>query len=360
MSDPLALDEMSLAKDPMLAGLLASAPPRIPAEHAEAVLREHWGIDGQTHEIACERDQNFRVETTQGIGYVLKLSNPQENPQNTNFQTEALRWVERTDPTLPVPRVVATREGHQELTLKLPDGRYSVVRVLSWIDGTPLYMVGITPAMQEKIGTILARLGRALCGFKHPGARHAILWDIRNTTRLRPLTDALEKDGVGAMVREELEHFESEVAPRLSRLRRQIVHNDLNHHNIIVDPDDVGKIAGILDFGDLVDTHLAIDVAVAASYLANDDEPLTAVCRMVRAYHALTPLEREEILLLRDLIVARLVTSITITNWRAARYPDNAEYILRNNGPARSAMLSFAALPRNQVNQALLHACEME
>ena len=45
---------------------------------------------------------------------------------------------------------------------------------------------------------------------------------------------------------------------------------------------------------------------------------------------------------------------------RAARYPQNAAYILRNNGPARMGLRLFATIPRDQVAAALLAACNME
>lgn len=360
MSDIHSLDDTALQGDPLLAGLLASRPPKITPETAENFVREHWGIVGHAKEIACERDQNFRIEVASGSGYIFKLSNPHEDPQNTNFQTEALRWVERTDPGLPVPRSVPALNACHEVTLALPDGRRSVSRVLSWIDGIPMHQVTITHKMHAEIGTILARLGRAISAFDHPGARHALLWDITNVPRLRPLTVALAEDAVGQMVRDELDYFVNHVATPLSALRRQIVHNDLNHHNLLVDPADHERIIGMLDFGDMVETHLAIDVAVAASYLADAEDPVGAICRMVAAYHAVTPLQVQEVALLRDLIVARLITSIIITTWRAARYPENAAYILRNNGPARAAMAHFAKLPRQQVTRALMRACDME
>ncbi len=360
MSDTYSLEDAALTNDPLLAGLIASRPPKITPETAEAFLREHWGIDGQAREIACERDQNFRVVVRSGSGFIFKLSNPHEDPKNTSFQTEALRWLEKTDPGLPVPRSVSALNGSNEVTLTLPDGRRSVCRVLSWIDGIPLHQVAITDRMHAEIGSILARLGRAISEFDHPGARHPLLWDIANAARLRPLASVLKTDEIGQMVSDELVHFVSHVAIPLSQLRRQIVHNDLNHHNLLVNPADHSQIIGMIDFGDMVETQLVIDVAVAASYLANAEDPVGAICRMVAAYHAVMPLEVREVALLRDLIVARLITSIIITNWRAARYPENAAYILRNNGPARAAMARFATLPREGVTHALMRACNME
>jgi hypothetical protein len=70
----------------------------------------------------------------------------------------------------------------------------------------------------------------------------------------------------------------------------------------------------------------------------------------------MNPLTAPEIALLPDLISARLVTTLTISAWRAARYPENAPYILRNAPISRAgldALTDPAALART-----LLIACE--
>jgi hydroxylysine kinase len=360
MSESMTTGRLAVDNDPLLAGLLASAPPRFSPEQAQGLLRDHWGICGTALEIACERDQNFRITTEKGQDFILKVSNAVEDPLSTDFQTAALRWVEKVDPDLPLPRVVAALDGAFTQRLMLPSGQSNVVRVLSWLDGTPLHHVPMTLQMQAGIGTMTARLGLALQEFDHPGARHDLLWDIRHLSRLRPLTETLGGDAIAIAAMRELDHFETHVAPALKGLRRQVIHNDMNHHNILINESEKERITGVLDFGDMVNTYLAIDVAVATSYLASEDNPLEAISRLVAAYHAVLPLKREEIVLLRDLTVARLVASITITSWRAARYPENATYILRNNGPARIAIKRFASLATQSVNRALLSACDME
>ena len=102
-------------------------------------------------------------------------------------------------------------------------------------------------------------------------------------------------------------------------------------------------------------------MAVPVSYFVSIEEnPVACVCDFVGAHHAVVPLRPEEINLLPDLIVARLVTSITMASWRAERYSQNPDYILRNNGPARRALLRLAGLPRAEVTRALQSACDME
>ncbi|MCZ4353346.1 phosphotransferase [Roseovarius aestuarii] len=341
--------------------VLASAAPEVSQGQAEDIAAKYFGVKGAARNLASERDTNYYVRTAEGRGYALKFANPAEPPENTNFQTEALLYLEKIDPSLPVPKVVGGIDGAHERTLTLSDGRKSVVRLLTWVEGEQVANVGVSGALRRDIGVSLARLGSALSGFDHPAAAHDILWDIKNALRLRDKVVEVPGQDLRAQVGAELDNFEANVAPRLPFVRQQVIHNDLNHYNVVVHPDSPEQVAGILDFGDMVKTALVIDVAVAASYLTSlPDNALDCVTDVVSAYHAVTPLTRPEVELVRDLIVARLVTSICITNWRASRYAENADYILRNNGPARLGMANFASLPRDMVTEHLLRACHME
>ena len=46
-----------------------------------------------------------------GQHHILKVANPAESAVSINFQTEALLWLERRDPGLPVPKVVRALDG---------------------------------------------------------------------------------------------------------------------------------------------------------------------------------------------------------------------------------------------------------
>lgn len=361
MSETLNTLSASDAVHGALGGALNSPPPAIDEATAVRLMQTYFGIAGVAENIACERDANFHIIAEDGRGFTLKVSNPAEPEINTNFQTEALLWLQGRDPGLPVPKVVRSLEGKSEFPLVLADGRSSVIRVLTWLDGLPVARVGVTPALRRDMARSLARLGNAFEGFEHPASGHDILWDVKNAATLRPLIEALSEPDLRRQLAAELDHFEGAVLPVLETLRRRVVHNDLNLHNVVLDPADPDRITGILDFGDMVKTPLIIDLAVAASYhTPSAGNGLEVVCDMVRAYHEVLPLERRELSVLRDLIVARLMTTVAITEGRAARYPQNATYILRNNGPAREGLRNFATLPQDQVTAALLAACNME
>lgn len=348
------------AADTAADALLTSAAPVIEDHGAEAIALRHFGVAGRVSRLTSERDVTFCLSAADGRKYSLKFANPAEPHALTDFQTQALLRLAAADPGLPVPRILPSLSGQNEVVLPLADGRESVVRLLSWLEGEQVARIAVGQGLRRDIGTTLARLSTALAHFEHPAAEHDLLWDIRHADRLVPLIAAVPEAEMRAALTGELDHFATGVLPLLRGLRRQVVHNDMNHYNILVEPSRPSRISGVLDFGDMVMTHLVADVAIAGSYLiAGAEDPVAAICDMLGAYHPVLPLQEAEIALLRDLVVARLATTICITEWRASRYPENAAYIRRNNGAARDGMQRFATLPRDRVTAAFRRACGM-
>lgn len=334
--------------------LLASAPPVLTDDQAMALAHDHFGLTGSLRRLTSERDLNFHI-VAPGGAFVLKIANPAEPHAVTNLQTAALLHLERHAPDLPVPRVIRARDGRYEIDL--PQG---LVRLLSYLDGRMMHTAPRTPALRRALATIAARLTIGLQGFSHPAASHVLQWDIRHSTHLRPLLPDIADPHLRALASDFLDHFDRDIAPRLPECRWQVVHNDLNPHNVVVDADDPSRLRGILDFGDMVHTPLICDLAIAASYQIDTADCLTGLTEMAAAYHAVLPLTRVEAYLLYDLVLARMVTTIAITSWRAARYPDNAPYILRNFASARSGLHALSAIPRDAARAAIARACGQE
>jgi len=332
------------------AGQLLSLPPPSLAPQALAQLAKlHWGLAGTLHPLTSERDQNHRLKTPEA-SYTLKLANPAEPEELTEFQTLALLHTAKIAPGLPVPRVVPGRCGRS--IIPTPDG---ALRLLTWCPGTPLAHLPRTPALATSIGTALGHLDAALAGFHHPAADHHLLWDIRNASDLTPLLPALPDD-LRPRVTAFLDHFRRTLAPALAQLPRQVIHGDFNPHNLLADPAEPDRLTGILDFGDMTLSHRACDLAVAGSYLIDPTDPGALLAPLVAAFHVANPLTAQEIALLPELIIARLVTTLTISAWRAARYPENAAYILRN-APTSRAGLDALTDPYRLADQ-LHKACE--
>jgi hydroxylysine kinase len=337
-----------MTQDPA-GSLLSLPPPRLSVPALESLVARHWGETGTLTPLTSERDQNHRLDTG-SASFTLKLANPAEPAVLTDFQTLALIHVATTCPDLPVPRVIPARDGRT--VIPTPDG---ALRLFSWLPGTPLAHLPRSRDLAAAIGTALGRLDADLARFQHPAADHHLLWDIRNAADLAPLLPALPND-LRPRIQAGLDRFRGRTAPRLARLPRQVIHGDFNPHNLLADPADPCCLTGILDFGDMTLSHRVCDLAVAASYLVDPVDPTALVLPLTRAYHAANPLTAAEIMLLPDLITARLATTLVISAWRAARYPDNAAYILRN-APASRAGLDALTDPETLADQ-LVDACE--
>ncbi|MEY4984462.1 MAG: hypothetical protein RIR62_2728 [Pseudomonadota bacterium] len=334
-----------------LGSLLTSPPPALRVAEVAGLVARHWGLYGAFVPLTSERDLNFRL-TGEGGSHVVKIANSAEPVAQTRFQNRALRHVAARDAGLPVPRVVAARDGADEVAL--PSGH--LMRVITWLDGTPLHLARRGAAQRAALAEGLARLTVALRGFDDPAADHLLLWDIKNAARLRPLLPLVPDEHLRAICQDVLDRFDA-LAPALTGLRAQVVHSDLNPHNVLVAPDDPDRLAGIIDFGDMVRTPVICDLAVACAYQIDRDRPLASLVEFAAAYHRLHPLTAEERDMLLDLTATRMVTTVAITGWRAAEYPENRDYILRNFPSARAGLLALAGVPRAEALAALAAAC---
>lgn len=336
---------MAITDDTILA-----TPAPVHSLDAAAAIAERFGVTGEASALSSERDSNFRIAADDGREYLLKVSNPAEDPQVARFQTETLLWVARADPSLPVPRPLTAPNGAFDIRIGGAGATEQIVRLLTYLPGVQLHTVDPTPALRRNIGASLARLDRALDGFSHPMSGYAILWDLKHAPDLRHLLEFIDDSERRALVASVLDRYEARVRPAAGELRWQVIHNDFNRHNLLCASKQGVEITGIIDFGDIVRTPLINDLAIACSYHTAADG-WGAAAEIAEGYNGgmkLTPLERE---LLPDLIATRLGMTTLITGWRAARYPENRDYILRNAGQAWGGLGYFHAAGRQSIQQ---------
>ncbi|MFH5925707.1 phosphotransferase [Roseomonas xinghualingensis] len=318
---------------------LTLAPP--PSFHPEAlrqVLSEQYGLEGRLEPLGGERDRNLRLILADGAVFLVKLAHPDEDPAITDFQTAALLHLEEADAALPVPRMRRTREGATAIPHSAGDGRPCLLRVLTFLPGQPMTEAA-GPGRAHDLGGLTARLNRALAGFAHPADTRRLIWDLREAPALRALLPNVAEPVLRDLASAALDRFEAEAAPLLARLPEQVIHNDLNPHNVLVEAGDPTRLAGIIDFGDMVRASRLQEVATTCAYLLRPGPaPLAGPAAFLAGYRAVLPLPEEEAALLPRLIATRMAMTVLITSWRARRQPENATYILRNMPGARAGL----------------------
>ncbi len=337
-----------------------TAPPAPVATHwAADLLQRHYGMAGQLKPLTGERDANFLLEPADGgARCMLKLSHPDEDPVVADFQTQALLHVAHTDPALPVQRLLPDRHGAPSVQIQDAQGRTRVARVFSFLEGLPMPQAPRSAAQRSSVARMLARLDRVLAGLDHAAAARELPWDIQRADRVRPLLVHVADPARRALAEAALDGFVRRTKPRLATLRRQPIHNDFNLYNLLVDPAEPARVSGILDFGDMVHAPLVDDLAVAASYHIDEQgDALATIARFAADYHAVSPLTDAETLALLDLVRARLAMVVAISGWRAARQPENAAYLMRNNAVSWARLQVCADLTPEQVHNAIHTAC---
>jgi 4-aminobutyrate aminotransferase-like enzyme/Ser/Thr protein kinase RdoA (MazF antagonist) len=333
-------------------------PPGFSEEEARRIAAELFGLGGDFRLLKSERDQNFGIQTEEGDGFVLKLSNAVEDPGVVDFQVRALGHIERQDPELTVPRVLRAKDGAASVTVKDGQGIRHIARVLTYLPGTLLDEVTMTLALWRNVGEIAARLDLALRGFFHPHARQEHPWDITRCAALRPHTHHIADAAARRNSEQILDHMAGNIIPRLKGLRHQVIHADVHSKNTLIDPGRPDRITGVLDFGDMVFAPLVAEVAIAADVEGvPDGELVETLGAVVAGFDSVLPLEEEEIDLVYDLVLARLAVTATIIAWRKEMRPDQPDYIHESEAPCWGTIEDLLARGRAQVRASLRRAC---
>ncbi len=120
-----------------------------------------------------------------------------------------------------MPRVIASTRGNEREWITAADGKRHMVRVLSWLPGTPLSQskpLGMRAL--RNAAAFQAKLARGLQGFFHPHARHFVAWDIQRALLLEPGIQTWVADDAKALCADFNARFQREVLPTPAVLAR--------------------------------------------------------------------------------------------------------------------------------------------
>lgn len=330
--------------------------PKIALDQVQAVAADLFGLEGTFKPLSSERDQNFRVATTDKT-YVFKISNADEEVGVVDLQTRGLQHIAQRDPTLAVPRVVLTKDGQPYTTVKL-NGQDHIVRVLSFVPGVTINQVPKTAVLRRSLGQFLGKLDLALRGFFHSHARHELLWDITQCLDLAPHAIHIQDKATRNNIAEIMATMETAVLPKLSTLRHQIIHNDAHAENTLVDPENPEQMSGLLDFGDMIYAPLIVEVVIAADLSRVPvEEMLPSLAALVAGYDNVVPLEADEIDLIYDLVLSRLAITAIIAAWRNSQTSGEQPYLAESEKGIWRTIADLMAIGRDKTCDALRAAC---
>ncbi|MEX1246409.1 MAG: aminotransferase class III-fold pyridoxal phosphate-dependent enzyme [Thermoanaerobaculia bacterium] len=333
-----------------------AAASRLREEDAVRLARDLYGLAASAQPLPSERDQNFRLAADRGE-FVLKIAGPTESAGVLDLQNGALAWLAARAPQLPLPRLVPSISGEPVCRA---DGR--LIRLLTYLPGTTLAEARPhTPELLREVGRLLGLLDGALSGFAHPAAvGRDLLWNPERA--LEVIARHAGKIGAAeprALVDHFVAAFEETVAPVSGELPRSVIHNDANDYNLLVGDPAPGPraLAGLLDFGDMVETWTVAELAVAIAYaIFRKPDPVAAACALAAGYHETRPLSEAELAALWTLAAIRLCTSVCLSAHRRVAEPENA-YLLVSEAPAWDALAKMRAVHPRLAHYRLRAAC---
>ena len=331
--------------------------PALPAEQVAALVEQHFGLVGTLASLPAEWDQNFRLDAPDGRRYVVKLANAAHAADVLDLQNATLLHLRQSELPLETPDLHTTGTGTAMCPVEDAAGRTCHLRVLSWLDGTPLSAVDERPrALLEAIGTGLGAIDVALASFDHPAADRTLRWDLAAAQWTTAHTGVIASRSRRAIVERLLLQYRGRVLPHLANLPVSVIHNDANDENLLVDPSDL-RVTGLLDFGDMLRSHTVNELAIAAAYATFDAaDPLAALAHMARGYHRARPLQADEARVLFPLMCIRLCVSVTMSALAARHDPANAHATI-SDGSAWTALESLVDVDWDDAAESLLDIC---
>jgi len=329
----------------------------ITEKQAEKILLQHYGITAKASKLPGELDFNFRVKIEGQVGYILKISRPEEDRATLTFQQELLRYLQRSDQSVIVPKLIKDQEGNAISVYIDEHGNNRMARLLSWVSGR--IWSSVNPQLNElrhSLGEQSGLLTATLLGFDHPGAHRSYEWDVASSLWIKEYIDLF--DGQEKQITTYfINLFEANQSSYLS-LRKSVVHNDPNDNNIIVSNDlRQPEVKALIDYGDAIYTQTINDLAIACAYaVMNHNDPLDAALPVVKGYHTSFNLEEEELVHLYCCIAMRLLITVTKSALNKVAEPHN-DYLLVSEVPAWEVLYKWYDICEKLAHYSFREAC---
>ena len=220
--------------------------------------------------------------------------------------------------------------------------------------------------MWSDLGRFVATVDQALDDFQHAGAYRYLIWDLAQGYGVCQTKKHLLDNDHGGDHGELINYFlnlykSSNYASAIAQLPQGIIHNDANDMNLLIDhKQHPTKVTGLIDFGDMVHSHVINDLAITAAYaLMNQPDPLEVLKTLVAGYHQVRPLSDIELEVLFSLVALRLCVSVCNSAEAIAAAPDN-EYLSVSAQPAWALLRQLRLLNPYAVLCQLRLACGLD
>jgi len=319
-----------------------------------------YGIRGTVKNLPGDRDQNFYLKSKTNKEYKLKIAHPGESRSILDLQNKTMNFLKKASPEHLCPQVFPAKDGSEIIRIEGKNGQMYLVCLFSYLKGTPLAEFRPhTSLLLQRVGKFMGKMDYLLRGFSHPGARRSLVWDLNQAGFIKKHLSDIPSGKKRSLIKHFLRIYEEKVVPHLSVLRCSIIQNDGNDHNILIRYSwpNGSWVSGIVDFGDMVYTQTVNEIAITAAYaLMHKDDLLDAAYNLVKGFNQSLPLSDKEIEVIYPLICIRLCISVTLSEIRKLKEPEN-EYLVISEKPAWALLENLSNTNEKVFHYTLRQAC---
>ncbi|KAB5559021.1 hypothetical protein PHYPO_G00024050 [Pangasianodon hypophthalmus] len=283
-------------------------------------------------------DQNSHVVCVDAGEFVLKVMNSSdsEDMKLLELQTHSMNFLQQNG--LPAQTALCTITG-ETMSLEEIDCGYGLqkylVRLLTYLPGTPVAKITCTPQLLYEMGKMAAKLDLVLLRMEHEDLsvlqRENFIWSLSCVPLIEDYLSVMDGDPLQLIVREVIDQYRNQVVPKLPSFRKSINHGDLNDHNILVEPEGPSwyRISGILDFGDMSSGYFVFELAIMIMYMMIESaNPLEVGGPVIAGFESVVPLNTDERNALYTLVLSRFCQSLVYARSAVLQQPENEEYLM--------------------------------
>ncbi|CAJ0932837.1 unnamed protein product [Ranitomeya imitator] len=211
-----------------------TSKPAVNEEQAINLVEALFGLKvSKVKPLPSYDDQNFYIQTWDDGNitqreYVLKILNGEDskNSELVDVQTCAMKFLH--DEGLPTPNALFTKSGAIMSLEAIDYGgviQKHMVRLLTYLPGTPAAEITTTPEILFEVGKLAAILDEALTKkFQHSCKksfdRGEFIWNLSNTPLLRKYTYAIKEENLRQKIEGVINQFENSVKQDLKIFRQ--------------------------------------------------------------------------------------------------------------------------------------------
>ncbi|MBS1598171.1 MAG: aminotransferase class III-fold pyridoxal phosphate-dependent enzyme [Bacteroidetes bacterium] len=292
----------------------------------ENLLKKYYQLDAKVKPLTGEYEFNYLLTAADGSKYIFKVASDDNSYDFFDAQVKIVNHLSQSEVADKFFRYIPNQDG-QPITIFDDGDRKYYLRLLTFLEGEFWVNIKEHPdSHYTELGIFLGKMDKSLQNFSHPAMHRYYVWDISNAADANRKLNCIKNHERRRIAGYFLLQFETEVQPLISSLRHTYAHHDANDTNILVQGN---KIAGLIDFSDMVYTALINNLAVACTYaMLNTGDPLRAATLVVKGYHESFPLTEQELDLLYYLIASRLCVSVTQSAYNASIETNNEHHFI--------------------------------